>query len=292
MLWQLSERNPKSMTTLDAHIKFPQSVELFRFCFHVLKIQHASSKLNDQHLGAILSFTPSETSHWKRGKKCLKQEDYLAKLADNLNIELETLKDIADNFITFEEALIDFNDSKIYESFQTKNSTIDAKKIIQIEEIAQNILCSSVNQDVPVCLKSLFDNFQFIQRIPSDSVPHFATCIRIKPGSYLVRHSKNIQAPYTRLAMSRELCRSLLFAQNEHQLPFNSLFPYTENDIVFLANAVLVPHTQLANEISKVSTRVNLIQSLSKTFCAPKSVIRNRLVVLLGLQKKFNHKDS
>ena len=42
------------------NVRFPQSIQLFRFCFRILEIRKPEEKIHDQDLGAILEFNPSE----------------------------------------------------------------------------------------------------------------------------------------------------------------------------------------------------------------------------------------
>ena len=53
-------------------VKFPNSVQLFKFCLKVMVYKRVS-KVRDQEVGAILNFNPSDCSHWKRGEKTLSQ---------------------------------------------------------------------------------------------------------------------------------------------------------------------------------------------------------------------------
>ena len=49
-------------------VKFPNAIHLFKFCHRVLSNQKGS-RINDQDVGNILGFNPSDCSHWKRGEK-------------------------------------------------------------------------------------------------------------------------------------------------------------------------------------------------------------------------------
>ena len=43
-------------------------------------VDQRNGKVHDQEVGAILSFNPSDCSHWKRGEKHVKSVFALAKL--------------------------------------------------------------------------------------------------------------------------------------------------------------------------------------------------------------------
>ena len=65
--------------------KFPNSVQLFKFCQKVMMHQKGG-KVRDQEVGSILNFNPSDCSHWKRGEKNVRSVFALAKLADTLGV--------------------------------------------------------------------------------------------------------------------------------------------------------------------------------------------------------------
>jgi len=277
------------MTNISAQAKFPNSINLFRFCFHVLELYNPSKKLNDQCLGQILSFSPSDTSHWKRGKKCLNHKDYLNTLSKYLKIDLDILEDLADGSLQLNEAKFDFSDSRISNTILEKKNKIisnDYEHISQIESIAQAIRKHNPSIKSPVCIFSILNAFPFIQLIPSDSLDRFATNLRVKPGHYIIRHSKNIHKPYTRLSIIREVCKIAFIEKNLEELTY---FTASKNDIILLANALLMPHDALAHEVAKVSTRTSLIKFLSNSFCVPKSAVRIRLTTLLNRSAAHIH---
>ena len=75
-------------------VKFPNSVQLFKFCQKVLVTQRGG-KVHDQEVGAILGFNPSDCSHWKRGEKNVRSVFALAKLAEALNVEPTLIHDVS-----------------------------------------------------------------------------------------------------------------------------------------------------------------------------------------------------
>lgn len=272
------------MTSLSTQVKYPQSMELFRFCLRILEIRQAPQKLNDQHLGKVLSLNPSDTSHWKRGKKCIKQNTDLEKLSKHLNIEMDILQDLADGSIVFHQAMSDFNDLEPSVppgvSDHIENDALPASWDT-IENTAKYILSNKSKHTAPIDITKLFQQFPTIQLIPSKSIDGLATSSRIKPGYYLIRHNDTLFCPYTRLAITRHLCKILYQAQNELKISFMSLSSNITHDIMMLANAVLMPHDMLAREIAKTPTRINLVKSLGEVFCVPKSAVRKRLTALL-----------
>ena len=83
--------------------KFPNSVQLFKFCQKVL-MDKRGGKVRDQEVGAMLNFNPSDCSHWKRGEKNVRSVFALAKLSDALNVEIALIHDIASGAIGLDEA--------------------------------------------------------------------------------------------------------------------------------------------------------------------------------------------
>ena len=75
-------------------VKFPNSVQLFKFCQKVLSPQKGE-KIHDQEVGAILEFNPSDCSRWKRGEKSVPSVFSLAKLAEALQVEISLIHDVA-----------------------------------------------------------------------------------------------------------------------------------------------------------------------------------------------------
>ena len=92
--------------------RFPNSVVLFKFCLRALEFRSKSNKIHDQAIGEILNFNPSDTSHWKRGKKSVRSIYALQTLAETLNIETELLNDIASGDVDFDEAWLEFLDAE------------------------------------------------------------------------------------------------------------------------------------------------------------------------------------
>src|SRR3954470_1715111 len=91
-------------------VKFPNSVQLFKFCQKVLMSQRGA-KVHDQEVGSILNFNPSDCSHWKRGEKNVRSVFSLAKLAEALQVETTLIHDVASGAVGLDEAFYEWQES-------------------------------------------------------------------------------------------------------------------------------------------------------------------------------------
>ena len=92
-------------------VKFPNSVQLFKFCHKVLADQRGG-KVNDQEVGVILNFNPSDCSHWKRGEKNVRSVFALSKLSETLQVEESLLHDVVVGNIRLDEAFFEYCESR------------------------------------------------------------------------------------------------------------------------------------------------------------------------------------
>src|SRR3954470_8930573 len=100
-------------------VKFPNSVQLFKFCQKVLMSQRGG-KVHDQEVGSILSFNPSDCSHWKRGEKNVRSVFSLAKLAEALTVETTLIHDVASGAVGLDEAFYEWQESNAFKATLTK----------------------------------------------------------------------------------------------------------------------------------------------------------------------------
>src|SRR6185312_12282519 len=100
-------------------VKFPNSVQLFKFCQKVLMSQRGS-KVHDQEVGSILNFNPSDCSHWKRGEKNVRSVFSLAKLAETLAVETTLIHDVASGAVGLDEAFYEWTESNAFQQTHAK----------------------------------------------------------------------------------------------------------------------------------------------------------------------------
>jgi transcriptional regulator with XRE-family HTH domain len=265
--------------------RFPQSALLFRFCLRVLEIRRKGTKVHDQEVGNILQYNPSDTSHWKRGKKAVRSVYALEALAQALDVDIETFQDIVDGTLDFEEAWLDFaeaeEEKRISQELGSDLLVQRRDRQLVLEQVAQGILQKAGVSSVPVYLPELLQVLAFIQVSQGEVSDKIARSSRVKPGLYSIRCRKGEMRAHTRAAIAREIARVVLYSEREQfHIP-----PKLENrsffEIVDFSNALLVPKESLRAEIQKVPSKMNLVKTLSDVFWVPKSIIRSRLAFLL-----------
>ena len=260
--------------------RFPEALCLFKFCLRVLETRKGS-KVHDQEVGNILNYNPSDTSHWKRGKKAVRNIYALELLSQNLDLNSELVQDIADGVIDLDEAWYEFEEA---EELRKANAALTPelrverqKRLKCIEKVAANLLEKSHIRTVPVFLPELLHALPSISIVPGEVAEKIARSSKAKPGSFLIRYRKGDLRPHTRAAIAREIARVILFSERENL----GLFPKQEGleflEMIDLSNALLVPKTILVSEVQNQAPRTDLIRALGEIFWVPKSVIRSRM---------------
>lgn len=266
--------------------RFPQSAVLFKFCLRVLEARKTDGKVHDQDVGNILDYNPSDTSHWKRGKKAVRSIFALEALSRALDVDVELIEDVASGALDFDEAWFDFCESE-EEARQSKlqsgltYSRQRRDRQLVMEQVAQSVIHRAGVTSVPVFLPELVNALPFIQLVQAEVTDRLARSNRVKPGQYVIRYRKGDLTSHIRCAIAREIARIILLSEREQfMLPTRSEETAT-TEIIDLANALLVPSEILKSELAKVPARANMVQYLSDVFWVPKVVIRSRLVTLL-----------
>ncbi|NBX17424.1 MAG: hypothetical protein EBR09_08675 [Proteobacteria bacterium] len=267
-------------------LRFPQSAVLFRFCLRVLEERKPEGKVHDQDVGNILDYNPSDTSHWKRGKKAVRSIFALEALSRALDVDVELIEDVASGTLDFDEAWFEFCESED-EARQSKAmsgltfSKQRRDRQLMMEGVAQAITSRAEANSVPVFLPELLNAVPFIQLVQADVTDRLARSNRVKPGQYVIRYRKGDLTSHIRCAIAREIARIILISEREQfMLPVRTE-ESSATEIVDLANALLVPSELLCSELTKVPPRANMVKYLSDLFWVPKVVIRSRLVTLL-----------
>ena len=88
--------------------RYPNSRILFQFSKQALQYKFSEKvKVIDQDVGAILGYDPADCSHWKKGKKNIKNCKSLHTLAQTLQVDHDLIIALARGKITLEEALFE-----------------------------------------------------------------------------------------------------------------------------------------------------------------------------------------
>lgn len=265
--------------------RFPESSLLFQFCLAVLKTRRSSAKVHDQDVGDILGFNPSDTSQWKRGKKAVRSVQALERLARVLDVDFETLHDLSDGSLDFDEAWAEFLEAEESRTQMDMLSPEQRQQFHQreslLEAFAEEVHRKANITTVPVYVPEILESFPFIQASASDVQERLAWVSRIRPGNYLIRFRKGEMRAHTRVGIVTEIARVLLTSERG-QFNFPEMVPeLLPLEVKALAKALLVPASVLRMEFKKQSPRVNTIRGMAEVFWVPKFVIRSRMVRLL-----------
>lgn len=266
-------------------VKFPNSVELFKFCQKVLMHQRGN-KIHDQEVGSILNFNPSDCSHWKRGEKNVKSVFALAKLAEYLGVEPTLIHDLAAGNIALDEAFFEYTESRECLEIQNNLSNFDPELIRGVRERVESFT-RAIHQQFdfatpPLYLPEVMRFFAFAKTQPSDMTDKLSRILRVKAGQYLIHYRKGDLRSQTRLSVVKDLSR-ILFEGERARFPElgpmdQQLLGYEE--MIFAAN-LLVPKAMLLAEMNRLDSRRNVVAELATLFWVPKSLVGLQLQEIL-----------
>ena len=258
------------------NVKFPNSVQLFKFC-HKVMMHRKGSKIRDQEVGAILNFNPSDCSHWKRGEKNVRSVFALGKLAEALDIESALIHDVASGSVLLEEAFYEYLESKAYQDIfsvelvQSERGIEARKRVLAFVEQIQK---ESEFVTPPLYLPEVMRAFSFIATQPVEMLDKLSRILRVKLGKYCIQFKKGELKPQTRMSMAKDLARIVFEGERkrfpELGEPDGELFEYEE--ILFTAN-LLAPKAMLKAEMLKMDARKNIVSELAGLFWVPKSLV-------------------
>jgi hypothetical protein len=258
-------------------VKFPNSVQLFKFCHKVMSHQRGS-KVRDQEIGNILEFNPSDCSHWKRGEKNVKSVFALAKLAETLQVETSLVHDVASGNANLEEAFFEYTEMRAFRDSLAKAQTAGPQQVnairTRVENFVKQLHEQSEFKTAPLYVPEILRNFAFIATQPTEMLDRLSRILRVRPGQYAIHYKKGDMRPQTRLSVIKDLARIVFEAERERfpelgQTPAE-LVEFEE--IVFAAN-LLAPKSMLLTEMGKLDLRRNVVAELATLFWVPKSLI-------------------
>ena len=258
------------------NVKFPNSVQLFKFCQKVMMHQK-NGKVRDQEVGAILNFNPSDCSHWKRGEKNVRSVFALAKLADSLSLEPALIHDLVSGVVTLDEAYYEYLESMSYKEIFSSSFA----KSAEAEEIRQRVgeFVSTIQKDCeyvtpPLYLPEVMRSFSFVVTQPVEMMDKLSRILRVKPGRYCIQFKKGELRPQTRMSMVKDLAKIVFQGERGRfpELGTGSKRAFEFEQIFFTAN-LLIPKEMLMNEMVKLDSRRNVVSELAGLFWVPKSLI-------------------
>ena len=257
--------------------KFPNSVQLFKFCHKVLMDQKGG-KVHDQEVGGILNFNPSDCSHWKRGEKNIKSVFALAKLADALGLEISLIHDLAGGGCSLEEAFFEYREARLFPHILKKAHEQGhgpmSKARSRVESFVQGLHEKAELTTLPIYLPEIMRFFPFVLIHPVDMMDRLSRILRKKPGYYTIHFRRGDLKPQTRMSIALDLARIIFEAERGK---FPELGPATSDlidfeEMMFVAN-LLAPKNLVQEEIKKLDPRKNFVSELATILWVPKALI-------------------
>jgi hypothetical protein len=263
-------------------VKFPNSIQLFKFCQKVLMHQRGNKKVNDQEIGNILEFNPSDCSHWKRGEKSVRSVFSLARLAETLKVEAALIHDVAAGAAGLDEAFFEYAESNNYRATleKAREAGDDAMAAARqrVESYVAELHSQSQFTTAPLYLPEVLRYFPFVQMQPIEMIDRLSRVLRTKPGHYVINYRKGDLKAQTRMSVLKDLAR-IVFEAERGRFPAlgaadEKLVGYEQ--LIFVAN-LLAPKNLLLDEMARIDSRRNLISELSALFWIPKSLLTFQL---------------
>ena len=272
-------------------VKFPQSVQLFKFCQKVLSHQRGS-KIHDQEVGSILEFNPSDCSHWKRGEKSVRSVFALAKLAETLGVEASLIHDVASGNADLEEAFFEYLESKAFRQTVSAAQGTGGESVqnarARVEVFVNRLHEQSEFQTPPFYLPEVLRSFAFITSQPAEMLDKLSRILRVKPGQYCIQFRKGDLKAQTRMSMAKDLARIIFEAERARfpELGKVEASMVAFEEMVFIAN-LMAPKNMIIDEMAKLDSRRNVVADLAALFWVPKSLIGFQLQEVLRAGQKL-----
>ena len=265
--------------------KFPQSVQLFKFCQKIM-MHRKGIKVRDQEIGSILNFNPSDCSHWKRGEKSVRSVFALQKLADALSLETSLIHDVASGASNLDEAFFEFLETGSFKTATSLFQSTDSQTLKLIRERTSEFV-SILHKECefstpPLYLPEVLRAFAFISTQSTELMDRLSRVLRTKPGQYTIQYKKGELKPQTRMSIVKDLARIVFEAERNRFPELGILDSQTValEQAIFTAN-LLIPKDLLIEEMAKLDTRVNVVAELASLFWVPKSLVSFQLQDLL-----------
>lgn len=240
--------------------------------------QRGNKRVNDQEIGGILDFNPSDCSHWKRGEKNVRSVFSLAKLADALKVESSLIHDLASGNAVLDEVFFEYLESNTLSNIVEKakvNGTeaLEAARV-RVEAFVSQLHAQCQFTTPPLYLPEVLRFFSFIQMQPIEMIDRLSRVLRTKPGQYVINYRKGDLKAQTRMSVLKDLSRIIFEAERAR---FPELGPVQESliafeQLIFIAS-LLAPKSILREEMSRLDNRRNVVTELAALFWVPKSLV-------------------
>jgi len=272
-------------------VKFPNSIQLFKFCQKVLMHQRGNKKVNDQEIGNILEFNPSDCSHWKRGEKSVRSVFSLARLAETLKVEASLIHDLATGASGLDEAFFEYIESNNVRATLSKaqEAGVDAMNAARarVEAFVANLHSQSQFTTAPLYLPEVIRFFPFVQMQPIEMIDRLSRVLRTRPGHYVINYRKGDLKAQTRMSVLKDLARIVFEAERSRypELGASSETLLAYEQLIFVSS-LLAPKTMLLEEMARLDSRRNVVTELAALFWIPKSLLT------LQLQQAIRHETA
>lgn len=279
-----------------ATVKFPNSVQLFKFC-HKVMVDQRGGKVHDQEVGAILNFNPSDCSHWKRGEKHVKSVFALAKLAEVLKIDTALVHDVASGFTGLDEAFFEYQEAKKFDGIIKILNNLGPEKVANVRTRIEGFVAKVHEQAdfsaAPLYLPEVMRFFPFVTTQAAEMMDKLSRILRVKPGQYSIQYKKGDLSAQTRLAIAKDLAR-ILFEGERHQYPeLGQLEPeLLEYEKLIFAASLLIPRKLLVNAVADLDSRANVVAELGASFWVPKAMVSFQLQSILRAPQKVQGNNA
>ena len=188
-------------------VKFPHSLQLFRFCQKILG-EAKTGKVHDQEIGAILDYNPSDCSHWKRGEKNIKSVFSLNAIANHLNVDVGLIFDLASGATVVEEAYYEHTQTKLLQELGRSMAAVDAEVMNalrkKVEAFSKSLAGKAGFSIPPLYLPEVIRLFPMASCQSIEMLDKLSRVLRVKPGTYVLQFKKGELSAQTRMSMTTD----------------------------------------------------------------------------------------
>jgi hypothetical protein len=278
-------------------VKFPNSIQLFKFCQKVLTHQGGNKKVNDQEIGNILEFNPSDCSHWKRGEKSVRSVFALARLAEALKVEPSVIHDLATGATMLDEAFFEYTECNALRTTMANARAAGSEAVkearTRVEAFVAKLHAQSQFTTAPLYLPEVLRFFSFVQMQPIEMIDRLSRVLRVRAGHYVINYRKGDLKAQTRMSVLKDLAR-IIFEAERSKFPElgaadEKLLAFEQT--VFVAS-LLIPRAMLAEEMARLDSRRNMVAELAALFWAPKSLLTFQMQQVISSKDASATQDS
>lgn len=259
--------------------RFPDAAQLFKFC-QTIFIEQTGVRVNDQTIGLLLDFNPSDCSHWKRGEKNIVSIFALEKLSKKLKVEESIIHDLANGMIDSESGIYEHGIVESIKSLEQALGDIDpillADRRNSIVSFVQNIYKKIDIRTCPVYVPEIVSFFTFIQLVPMEIMDIFSRLAEKEEDSYVIKFRSGILTPHIRVSIINNLADIILGDERKLYPELGSAVQdedLRQYEKFLFISEMLVPQVLLKSEIKKVDMYKNMIAELAALFWVPKIFI-------------------